>query len=62
MIQMIQKLFMLVQVNPHCRRCPWQWLVEIKDGGDLWNKVMGGDTETSYVSEYNVVEIVSKFK
>jgi hypothetical protein len=28
------------------------------DGGDSWNKVMGGDTETSYVSEYNVVEIV----
>ena len=28
------------------------------DGGDSWNKVMGGDTQTSYVSEYNVVEIV----
>ena len=28
------------------------------DGGDSWNKIMGGDTQTSYVSEYNVVEIV----
>ena len=29
------------------------------DGGDSWNKVMGGDTQSSYVSEYNVVEIVT---
>ena len=28
------------------------------DSGDSWEKVMGGDTQTSYVSGYNVVEII----
>ena len=28
------------------------------DGGDSWNKVMGGDTSSSYESGYNVVEYV----
>ena len=28
------------------------------DGGDSWNKVMGGDTSASYESGYNVVEYV----
>ena len=27
------------------------------DAGNSWNKIMGGDTETSYTSGYNVVEI-----
>ncbi len=29
------------------------------DAGNTWSKVMGGDTQASYVSEYNVVEFVS---
>ena len=29
------------------------------DQGESWNKVMGGDTQTSYVAEYNKVEFVT---
>ena len=29
------------------------------DRGESWNKVMGGDTQSSYVSQYNVVEFVT---
>ena len=29
------------------------------DRGESWNKVMGGDTQSSYVAQYNVVEFVT---